>query len=161
MKWPTWTLCQVSNPEQKRYPVINSTVVSCSEHKVAKQMRISHLKDPWEFAKKLASAKIITTHLFISPWQWRHKLKNCNPARGCACCHQVIKAAQQLHHSDRFHLPLQEEALKTNESVTMQASKMYNEDITKGLKNLIRLQPIHTLDWKGVWIRKTITSVKK
>lgn len=52
------------------------------------------------------------TYLLISPWQGGHKLENCNPPRGCACSHQVIEAAQQLHHRDGLCFPLKEQTSK-------------------------------------------------
>lgn len=91
---------------------MKSTELGFSEQILSQQMRTSHFKGCEEFAKKLRNAKTVGTYLFISPWQRGYKLKNCNPPRGCACSHQVIEAAQQLHHRDGLGFPLKEQTSK-------------------------------------------------
>ena len=111
-KLPICAFHQVSYQQQKCYLTMKSTESGFSEQIFSQQMRTSYFKGWEEFAKKLRNAKMAGTYLLISPWQGGHKLENCNPPRGCACSHQVIEAAQQLHHRDGLCFPLKEQTSK-------------------------------------------------
>lgn len=96
----------------KMLPAYKEHSVSVSEHVFLKEMRISHCKIHEEFAKKSTSADAFSAHLLISPGQGRHELEHCDPPGSCACSHEVVEAAQQLHHRDGFRLSLKEETPK-------------------------------------------------
>lgn len=52
--------------------------------------------------------------LLVPPGQRGHQLENGHPPGGGARGHQVIEAAQQLHHGDGLHFPLKDKTPKNN-----------------------------------------------
>lgn len=99
---------------------------------------------------------MFSADLLISPGQWRHKLENRDPPRGCACSHQVIEAAQQLDHRDGFRFSLKEKTSK-NKPYEQAACKRRTFPVERTLH---RLQPIDNPGRKHTQFRKITESVK-